>query len=572
MAGRVRGILERLLARRRDTDSTGVPDAELLRRFVHARDEAAFELLVWRHGSMVLGLCRRAIRDEQLAEDAFQAVFLVLARKAGLIRGNLGGWLFKVARRVAVRAAAKQPNVVPVVETATQQTDATAGEELSAILDTEVARLPERLRRPVVLCYIDGHSTEDAARELGCPRGTVLSRLAAARKRLADRLARRGVTLPAALVMGLSAPLVSTASAAAPKFRSGSLAISPATQLADGVLLTMKRVTLLTVAGVVCAAVFATGIGWSAAQQGSQPNPPPREERTTPTAAKPADPPPVTPKPDQPDPDTVKRAAEEKIRKLERLAESLRVEIEATERQIALLAKVGGTENLAEYQKQFAEVEEELRRANRELSKLEVEATVLKKLIDDKNVPVALDPTVIEQGVDRDEVVVSTRLSRTRASQKIDDAIRLGAKQEQIKELNDAFVATNKTWEEAKKRAYTRVVEDLRAAETVVVRQRVAKLEVEVSIKTEIREKLRAERDAVRKLIDSGADRSRNIADAQRAIQPQRDLLDRVNTELAQLRAGVALPVATGPDAKLDQILKELAALRKDVQVLKAKK
>ena len=104
MAGRVRGLLERLLARRREAAGEGVPDSELLRRFTRDRDEAAFELIVWRHGGMVLGLCRRAVRDEQLAEDAFQAVFLILARKALAVRGNLGGWLFKVARRVSARA------------------------------------------------------------------------------------------------------------------------------------------------------------------------------------------------------------------------------------------------------------------------------------------------------------------------------------------------------------------------------------------------------------------------------------------------------------------------------------
>src|SRR5436853_7209634 len=108
----MRGLLERLLARRRETASDGVPDAELLRRFAHARDEAAFELLVWRHGAMVLGLCRRAVRDEQLAEDAFQAVFLVLARKARAIRGgNVAGWLFRVTRRVAARALRAKPVV-----------------------------------------------------------------------------------------------------------------------------------------------------------------------------------------------------------------------------------------------------------------------------------------------------------------------------------------------------------------------------------------------------------------------------------------------------------------------------
>src|SRR5438874_10198486 len=94
-----------MLGRREAAGTEGVTDSELLGRFAATGDEAAFELLVWRHGAMVLGLCRRAVRDEHLAEDAFQAVFLVLARKAGALRGgNVGGWLFRVARRVAARA------------------------------------------------------------------------------------------------------------------------------------------------------------------------------------------------------------------------------------------------------------------------------------------------------------------------------------------------------------------------------------------------------------------------------------------------------------------------------------
>src|SRR5262245_37029880 len=196
----MRGLLERLLARRRASAADGITDAELLHRFARERDEAAFELLVWRHGGMVFGVCRRAVRDEQLAEDAFQAVFLVLARKAENVRGNLGGWLFRVARRVSARALNRQPTVQAVVETCAAPTaDPLERAELSALLDAEIARLPERLRRPVVLCYLGGRTTEDAARELGCPRGTVLSRLDTARKRLAERLTRRGVTLPAAL-------------------------------------------------------------------------------------------------------------------------------------------------------------------------------------------------------------------------------------------------------------------------------------------------------------------------------------------------------------------------------------
>jgi len=277
VAGRVRGFLERLLGRRLDAAAVdGVADSELLRRFVTSRDEAAFELLVWRHGMMVLGLCRRAVRDEQLAEDAFQAVFLVLARKAGAIRGgNVGGWLFRVARRVAARASRTRLSVRPAPELpAEPQSSPAECQELAEILDSEVARLPERLRRAVILCYLGGRSTDHAARELGCPRGTVLSRLAAARKRLADRLTRRGVTLPAVLpVLGatLRGELVSATVAGVPRFLSGGARAGNAAILAEGVIRTMTRIKLVTVFGIVFLVTgLASGVGWVAAQTESK--------------------------------------------------------------------------------------------------------------------------------------------------------------------------------------------------------------------------------------------------------------------------------------------------------------
>ena len=269
MSHRVRGILERLLGRRIDAAvSDVVTDAELLQRFTATRDEAAFELLVWRHGAMVLGLCRRAVRDEQLAEDAFQAVFLVLARKAGLIRGgNVGGWLFGVARRVAARAARRRPvtHAVPEVPV-NAPSPAVEHQELAAILDAEVARLPERFRSVVVLCYLGGHTTEAAARELGCPRGTILSRLAAARKRLADRLTRRGVTLPA---IGLfvaeltTTRLVSQTVCLAQNPFPEPVATGPAL-LAESVVRSMTTTKLvMACGGVLLVAGLTLGVGWA---------------------------------------------------------------------------------------------------------------------------------------------------------------------------------------------------------------------------------------------------------------------------------------------------------------------
>src|SRR5205823_2442648 len=190
-------------------DGAGVSDAELLGRFVRTRDEAAFELLVWRHGAMVLGACRRALGSPEDAEDAFQAVFLVLAGKAASVsRGAaLPAWLHRVALRLAVRLARSRR---PVAELAIDPPAAVAcdpveRDELRGVLDAEIDRLPEHCRRAVVRCYLEGLSGSEAARLLGCPTGTVESRLAA-RRRLRDRLTRRGVTLPVGILALVAGP------------------------------------------------------------------------------------------------------------------------------------------------------------------------------------------------------------------------------------------------------------------------------------------------------------------------------------------------------------------------------
>jgi RNA polymerase sigma factor (sigma-70 family) len=182
----------------------GVPDAQLLQRFVAERDEAAFELLLWRHGPMVRGVCRRVLRHHQDAEDAFQATFLILVRKAGSIsrRESLAGWLYRVAYRVALRArdaAARQPQSLPLNgETVAPEPDSDlVWRDLRPVLDEEVDRLPPRYRLPLILCYFEGKTHEQAARELGCPKGTIDVRLMRARERLRDRLARRGLSLSA---------------------------------------------------------------------------------------------------------------------------------------------------------------------------------------------------------------------------------------------------------------------------------------------------------------------------------------------------------------------------------------
>lgn len=579
MAGRIRGLLERLLARRREAAGEGVSDAELLRRFTQERDEAAFELLVWRHGGMVLGLCRRAVRDEQLAEDAFQAVFLVLARKAGAVRGNLGGWLFKVARRVSARALLRQPVGQPVAETPAPQTaDPAERDELSAILDAEIARLPERLRKPVVLCYLGGYSTEDAARELGCPRGTVLSRLAAARKRLAARLTRRGVTLPATLVVGLSAKLVSSASAAAPSFRTGSLALTTASELAHGVLRTMNRLTLVgLVGGVALAATIGSGLIWVAGE-GTSGGP------DMAVAAEPTPPPAPPAKAVQPAPATPEEAAalerqrlDAQTKKLEEIAEKMRAEINSAEKSLRSLKAANGGDaaaRQAELRARLAEIEAEVRLVTRELDKLESEVSVLKKLLDDNN-PTPLDPAAIQEAIARDPVVIEATAAAIKSKRELEVTLQLnaGGETQYIKELKTLVTATEKKLEEVRKRATDEATATLRASEAAKLRERIAKLEVEIKIKKEFLAKLQAERDAVKKLFNDAA-MVRLDDDLLRAsLDEQRALLSKLNQELQRLRLqrqGIAITDTTPSDAKLDRILKELAELRKEVKELKA--
>ena len=194
----------------------------LLERFAAEGDGAAFEALVARHGPMVLGTCRRMLGDGHDVEDAFQATFLVLARRAGTIRDadRLGPWLHGVARRVARRARAQSARRRSVEgpggeDRAIAATDGSVeAAELRAALDEELGRLPEKYRAPLVLCYLEGLTHDEAAGRLRWPVGTVRSRLAGGRDRLRGRLARRGLSptaAPAALpILHIPTPLMTT--------------------------------------------------------------------------------------------------------------------------------------------------------------------------------------------------------------------------------------------------------------------------------------------------------------------------------------------------------------------------
>ena len=198
-------------------------DGQLVQRFLTARDgadQAAFTALVERHGPMVLGVCREVLGNSHDAQDAFQATFLVLARKAGSVRkaDSVASWLHGVALRVAMRAKAeaarrrvyeRRSAAMKAAELERQGGSPEGWPELHE----EIARLPERYREPVVLCYLEGLTTEEAALRIGCPHGTILSRLSRARERLRGQLDRRGLASSAAL---LTTGLTPRATAALP--------------------------------------------------------------------------------------------------------------------------------------------------------------------------------------------------------------------------------------------------------------------------------------------------------------------------------------------------------------------
>jgi RNA polymerase sigma factor (sigma-70 family) len=250
-------------------------DGQLLARFVATRDEAAFAALVRRHGPMVLGVCRRVLRHQQDAEDAFQATFLVLARKAGSVMNqeSVGSFLHGVAHRTALQArsvnARRRARERQVEEMPHPTVAAVEPPDWLPLLDRELGRLPEKYRAAVVLCYLEGRSRREAARQLGVPEGTLSSRLAAARAMLARRLASAAGLAglpPGAALARVPAPLVWSTARAAAQVAAGQLtaAPAPAVVLMRGVLEAMYITRLKLVVGtvVVVAALVAGGFAY----------------------------------------------------------------------------------------------------------------------------------------------------------------------------------------------------------------------------------------------------------------------------------------------------------------------
>jgi len=243
-------------------------DELLLERYTSRREEAAFAALVRRYSPLVLSVCRRVLHHEQDAEDAFQAVFCVLARKAGAIsrRAAVGAWLHAVAFRIARKARARRGRQ-PVAQSNLPNVPAAEGspewawKELRPILDAEVNHLPATCRRAFILCYLEGRTNEQAAVQLGCPVATVVSRLARARQRLRVRLTRRGLALSAGMLAAIlgqhaaaaavQAGLAEAAVQTGLRYAAGQVVGTGVAALADGFLKTLLWARLAITFGLV---------------------------------------------------------------------------------------------------------------------------------------------------------------------------------------------------------------------------------------------------------------------------------------------------------------------------------
>jgi RNA polymerase sigma factor (sigma-70 family) len=278
-------------------EASELSDQELVRRFADGRNEAAFAALVRRHGAMVLAVCRRVLGHQQDAEDIFQAVFLVLSRKAGALRCHqaVGSWLFAVAHRLALRARQQRQNrrerearisEKPVDDVLADLTI----REAHSVLDEELARLTERDRAPLVLCYLQGLTRDEAAQRLGCPVGTLKSRLERARALLQKRLTRRGLALNTVLAtllltntgaFALSTDLLSATVKAGLAYGGGSvrgLVGLQAAAAADGFLKTaflgkIKLAALYIATSLACSvALLHTSLGVQPTVEGKTPS------------------------------------------------------------------------------------------------------------------------------------------------------------------------------------------------------------------------------------------------------------------------------------------------------------
>ena len=328
--------VKRFVSQVRSESGTDSGDGELLCRWDRERDEFAFAALVQRHGGLVLGVCRRVLRDVHAAEDAFQATFLVLAKKANVVRppGVLGPWLYGVAYRTALKARGRTLRRLEVEQDYAERRrdefvpDLHETNDLLPIIDEQLNALPEKYRHPLVLCGVQGLGKAEAAERLGLPEGTVSSRLARGRDMLRDRLSRRGVIVPLAAVAAFLKPSFAQAavspavSTSVAEIAVGFAPIAPSVLiLSHEVLKTMTLVNWKLLSAIAVAVTLSGGgFGYLAATADDkkpqpapdgvkkpQPTPdavknPPKPEADRPKPANPDQPKPVKPDGDKPKP------------------------------------------------------------------------------------------------------------------------------------------------------------------------------------------------------------------------------------------------------------------------------
>jgi RNA polymerase sigma factor (sigma-70 family) len=272
MAERSTTLLKRYIRTAAGGELAAYCDRDLLRRFADAGDQAAFATLFRRHANMVLGVCRRVLPGEQDAEDACHAAFLLLSRKArsGRWQPSVANWLYLTARRVARNARVSADRRVRreksvAVPEAVQPVDRMTGRELLAVLDEELDKLPRRYREPLVLCYLEGLTRDEAAARLGVPPNTLKGQLDRGRKRLGGALARRGCTAGAGL---LAIAATSRARASSPRLVERVLATtagSPSAavaKLAEGVAMNaFGKAKLIALAALTGALFMGVRIG-----------------------------------------------------------------------------------------------------------------------------------------------------------------------------------------------------------------------------------------------------------------------------------------------------------------------
>src|SRR5262245_61958593 len=266
-------------------------DLDLLQRFVKDHDEAAFAVLIRRYGRTVFSVCRCVLPCESDAEDAFQATFLVLARRAESIRKgqSLGSWLYGVAHKTALKARAnaatrRSHEAKALVLAASSPVDDLTWREVQAVLHDELNRLPEPLRAPLILCYLESRTLDEAARALGCGKGALRGKLERARQLLQSRLARRGIGPMAfvgvlAVTTTASADLVVSTAQAASSVAAGGAAtavvsaqVAALTEGVNAVFASKVKIVaaMLLLVGALSAGIWFLGSG-GAAIQGQEP-------------------------------------------------------------------------------------------------------------------------------------------------------------------------------------------------------------------------------------------------------------------------------------------------------------